>query len=596
MHRASFPCLVLVFLAATARAKGSEARTLDDGLKPTAGSGVEQASRLSRVSGLAADPRLNETTVAMRRDKDTSTTAEPAVHVGVAPAVMTSEAPEERAEVAEGDLDLSWLQGLQLPDIPVRWDDRVVRMLSHYRHTARGRSLARAWFRRTDRYGPMIRRKLREASLPEDLFYVAMVESAFDPKSTSQAGAVGMWQFVDASADDYGLERSRWVDQRMNPERSTDAAVRFFKDLHARLGAWELSLAAFNMGYGGLVRAMQKYNTNDFWVLSRLEAGLPYETVLYVAKVMACAVMGRNPARFGLDDLELDPPIRAAYVKVPGGVALGRLARAAGISSEELAALNPELKRPRIPPDVRDWNLRIPADKRAQFLQRWAAIRPRTSTHSTHVMRFGERLSDVAEMFGTTTAALRLLNELTPKDRLAPGFELLVPNVKPKKPSRSSDSEQPVVSVPRGGFVYPNRRRVFYRVGHRANLREIARFFSVTVDEICQWNAIAPEAALPRGIFLQLFVPKDKDLARVLVLTPEEARVLVVGTDEFFDYHEAQRDRVRIRYRVRPGDTMQTLAERFELSVGSIARINRFSSVTELQVDQEIIVYAPKGP
>ncbi|HEX2678285.1 MAG TPA: LysM peptidoglycan-binding domain-containing protein, partial [Polyangiales bacterium] len=113
-------------------------------------------------------------------------------------------------------------------------------------------------------------------------------------------------------------------------------------------------------------------------------------------------------------------------------------------------------------------------------------------------------------------------------------------------------------------------------------------------DEIRMWNQITADAKLQRGMYLQLFVPTEKDLTHAVVLTPDEVRTLVVGSEEFFDFHETQNNRVRVRYRVKAGDTLRSLAEKFDLSVGSIARINQFSRDKKLEPDTEIIVYVPE--
>jgi membrane-bound lytic murein transglycosylase D len=396
---------------------------------------------------------------------------------------------------------------------------------------------------------------------------------------------------MEVTGEEYGLVKTRWVDERSNPERSTEAALRLLGDLYRRLGSWELALAAYNMGYTALLRSIHKYNTNDFWLLSDLEAGLPYDTVFYVTKIMACAVIGHNLERFGLIDLRPDSAVETAVVTVPGGIGLYRVAWAAGMTTDDLCALNPDITRKRVPPDVREWPVRIPVERRARFLQRWEKIRPRTASHRKYVVRFGERLSDVARAFGTSEKGLRQLNELGSDDEVGPGVELLVPDVKPRARKKT---EPVVVGVPARSFAYRDRRRVFYRVAPQDTLQEIARFFRVSIDEILRWNGIAPDAELTRGLFLQLFVPRSVDLSRAVVFTPGQARILVVGSEEFFDFHEAQRDRVRIRYRVRPGDSLQSLADRFELSVGSIARINRFSRYKRLEPDSEIIVYVPR--
>ncbi|MEO0325620.1 MAG: lytic transglycosylase domain-containing protein, partial [Myxococcota bacterium] len=195
------------------------------------------------------------------------------------------------------------LDDLRPTDLPVRWQAQVLRYLDYFKSDRRGRRLMRGWIQRSARYGAMIQRELRAAGQPEDLRCVAMAESGFDPTVRSRRGAAGMWQFVEGTGAEYGLTRDRWVDARLDPVASTRAAARFLGDLHQRFGSWELALAAYNMGYGALLRAIRKYNTNDYWTLAALEAGLPFETRIYVAKISACAVVMRNPERFGFGEL-----------------------------------------------------------------------------------------------------------------------------------------------------------------------------------------------------------------------------------------------------------------------------------------------------
>src|SRR5690606_6418699 len=128
---------------------------------------------------------------------------------------------------------------------------------------------------------------------------------------------------------------------RLDPERSTQAAARYLAQLHERFGTWELAFAAYNMGYGALLRSIRKYNTNDYWTLAHLEAGLPFETNLYVAKILACAIVAHNPERFGLADLQREEPIRWETVRVSGGVSLSLVARVVGSDAQTIGSLNP---------------------------------------------------------------------------------------------------------------------------------------------------------------------------------------------------------------------------------------------------------------
>ncbi|MEZ4256903.1 MAG: transglycosylase SLT domain-containing protein [Polyangiales bacterium] len=489
------------------------------------------------------------------------------------PPFLTSVAAPAKPTVAVGNGDLRWLEGLVLPDFPVRWDARVVEFLEYYRNDAAGQRHMRAWLKKSNIYRAMVRTKLREAGLPEDLMYVAMVESGFDPTVRSPAGAMGLWQFVERTGSDYGLSVTRWVDTRRDPERATEAAAKFLSMLRKRLGSWELALAAYNMGLTGLERSMAKYNTNDYWLLARLEAGLPYETTQYVAKIMACAIVGRNPARFGYADVALDAPLTFDTVDVPAGSLLSTIARAAGTDTATVKSLNPSLRRDRTPTDT-GMTVRIPAGSKDSFARAWSRLRRNDIEHQPHVVRFGETIASIAKMYRTKPSTLAELNELPADGRLSAGLRLMVPAVTPVEPKGSG--EVPVVAIPEGEFVYPGRRRVFYEVTEVDTLERIADFFRVTPDDLRLWNQIAPDAPLHRGLMLQLFVKPDVDLSQAIVLNENSVNVLTVGSKEFFEYHEAQRDRVRIRYTVKEKDTIESIAKRFDLSVGSVGRINAF--------------------
>lgn len=502
------------------------------------------------------------------------------------PAGLTSAVPENR-EVVSG-ADVRWLDGLNLPDLPVRWQEQVVRYLEYFKESRRGRSLMRAWMQRSTRYGSMIREVLQRHQLPEDLRCVAMAESGFDPTVRSRRGAVGMWQFVSRTGEEYGLSSNRWIDLRMDPEASTDAAARFLSDLHDRFGSWELALAAYNMGYGAMLRSIRKYNTNDYWVLAELEAGLPFETTIYVAKIMACAVVMRNPERFGYDDLTRDPPIEVERFEVPGGTPLGMVARAARVELDEIRALNPELRRGRVPPQHAR-RVRVPATAASTFASRWNRTRRRAPAEQPYVIRFGEDLDDVAYRFSTRESSLKEMNGIEDGERVGPGSVLMVPAGEPRERPLN---ERPQVAVPDGHFAMADRRRVFYRTSRADSLESIARFFQVSVADLRRWNHVDPDAELQRGMFLQIFAPRAVDLSQAVVLSEGQVDVITVGTERFFQEYEEGQGRVRFRYRCVEGDTMRSLANRFGLSVGSIARINRFSRRTDLVAGQEVLIYA----
>ena len=481
-----------------------------------------------------------------------------------------------------------WLEGLSLPDLPIRFHDQVVRYLQYFREDPRGRSLMQAWLRRANRYGAMIERTLETEGLPRDLRCVAMAESGFDPTVRSNRGALGLWQFVPRTGSEYELRQDRWIDERMDPVASTRAAARMLSDLQRRFGRWELALAAYNMGYGALLRAIRKYNTNDYWTLAELEAGLPFETTIYVSKILACSVVMRNTETFGFGDLTRDEPHDVRDFEVPGGTTLAQIARAAEVDREELVALNPHLKRGRVPPGP-DYAVHVPAAKADTFATRWTRQRPTDPQPIAYPMRFGESLEDVAYRFHTSERELIALNAIEPDETLGIGTILLVPAVTPRERPME---EAPLVVVPDAPSPARDRVRVFYRVVSRDRVEEIARFFRVGLDEIRRWNRVDPTAALHAGLVLQLHVPRSVDLSRAVVWRDDQVRLVTLGSERFFDEHERGQGRLRFRYRVAEGDTVASIARRFGLSDGSLARINRFGRRADLQVGQEVVVYA----
>jgi membrane-bound lytic murein transglycosylase D len=515
--------------------------------------------------------------------------------------------------VAEGGRDVSWLAKLDMPDLPVRWDPRVVRYIEFFKDDPRGRAVFAIWLRRSGRYRETIRKTLRKKGLPEDLMYLAMIESGFEAAARSPVGAQGVWQFMPETGRIYGLTQDRWADQRLNVQLATEAASDYLGDLYRRFGTWELAMAAYNMGYGGIMVALRRYNTNDYWALSRAEGSLPWETTLYVPKIVALAVVGKNLATFGFKDIALESSLDGQEVMVPPQTALASVAQAAGCTTKEIADLNPELRAQRTPPGDA-YPVRVPPAKAAQCTQNLPRYAKAESPTERYTVRFGETLEQIAQARGTTTQKLVELNALAPGEVVRGGTVILVPPPKVASATSTSTSTstttttttttatttatatatdpRPTVVVPQDVFVYPDRKRVFYRVIAGDQLPDIARTFKVAVDDIRRWNEIDPAARLIEGMTLQLFLPQGADTSQAVLMSEKDVNVVHAGSDEFFARFE-EKGRKRVVVSAKPNETLEMVGRRYGVTPSLMERINRRPRSEQLKENENVVVYLP---
>jgi membrane-bound lytic murein transglycosylase D len=516
------------------------------------------------------------------------------------PEVITEGAPplrpiKPRRDPLENAPDAAWLKSLSLPNLPVVLDEFVIKYLRFYRDSPSGKSIGRVWAKKSGRYTAAIKNELSRAGVPTDLVWLSMIESGHNPTITSPAGAAGLWQFMPDAARTYGLTVDRWVDERLDPERSTEAASRYLSDLFRRFGSWELAIASYNMGYGGLTRSIRKYNSNDFWELVRYEAGIPWETTLYVPKIFALAIVMNNKKAFGLDTVAADPAETFDVVLVGPSVALEDVARAAGVSASAIMDLNPGYLAGRTPPWVPgtpkpNWRVRVPQGKGSACTAALARNGVDDS-FEVYVSKLGDTVESIANAHGASEARIRALNHVEPKEVLAAGTVLLVPR---GARGANADVNDDVVVVPPREFVYAERSRLFYRVVPGDTLSRVANAFSVSVADIGLWNALDESARLQPGMALQLFVDKNRSFAARTV-SPAQTRVLVAGSPEFYDYFEAQNGRKRVVVSARENDTLATLGKRYGMTVGSMERVNRRSRTDKLRAGEGIVVYVDRG-
>jgi membrane-bound lytic murein transglycosylase D len=274
----------------------------------------------------------------------------------------------------------------------------------------------------------MIKAILRENGLPEDLSYIALIESGLNPKARSRANAVGMWQFIRGTGKRYGLRVDWWIDERMDPEKATVAAAKYLKNLYDQFGSWYLAAAGYNAGEGKISRAVKRHGTDDFWTLASHKRPLKRETKEYVPKYLAAMLIAKDPLVYGFDEQDHTRVIAYDKVSIPNATDVRVIAEAAGTTVEEIKALNPELLRWFTPPNYPGYEIKIPAGTKDLFLKRFSDVPPsQRIAFLTHKVKKGETLSKIAKRYGTSVDPIVYLNNLKSTKRIRAGTVLMVP-------------------------------------------------------------------------------------------------------------------------------------------------------------------------
>ena len=515
---------------------------------------------------------------------------------GLAPSKRAFDREPPAGSAGAKELKLDYLSKLQMPDLPVKWTPRVLRYMEFYKNDPRGRSIATILYRKSGAYEGMLKQVLRHHGLPQDLMWVSVVESGLRPTVYSPAGAAGLWQFMPETGRLYGLVIDRWVDERLDPVRSTHAAAMFLADLYKRFQSWELALGSYNMGWGGMMVSIRKYNTNDFWDLCAYEAGIPWETTLYVPKILALAVVMKNPSVFGLSSVQRDAAVQFDEVDVVPGVALEAVATAAKVDISDIEQLNPQFLATRVPPQAPKapsagmWKLRVPVGRGALVHDNLVQTHMTYPKLEARVVRQGESLANIADSVGVSATELAKMNAMRPDEVLRPGTVVMVPLAK----ASLGEGQKPVVVVPVNLQAPPGQVRVFYQTVAGDTLRGVATALGVSADDLKRWNGLDPSARLQGGMSLGVLVPAERRFEQVRVLREDEVNVLVVGSDEFFAHFEGLRGRVRRVMVVGKGQTWKTISQQTGLSVGMLERINRKGRTDPLQEGEQLVIYVPK--
>jgi membrane-bound lytic murein transglycosylase D len=443
----------------------------------------------------------------------------------------------------------------------VTWDIDVATFNSHDRvqyyldfFQSRGRERMGIWLTRMPRYEAMIRDRLQRESLPGDLVYLALIESGFSNTATSRAKAVGMWQFMKATARLYGLRVDSWVDERRDPFRATDAAARHLNDLNQRFGSLYLAAAAYNAGSGkvsrGLVRLPDEESdsVNSDATFFRLYDTklLRRETKDYVPKLIAAALIAKQPRRYGFNPGRAEPATYDSIV-VPDMTGLDVLAGLADTTVAAIRELNPQYLRLTTPPGARSV-VRLPAGRGPATVAAYAVLPPRQRvTFIEHFVARGETMSGIALRYRVSQTMLAAANPRVNSRRLRINQRLVVPTGGVRSTSVARRMADPVVAA-------GTSTGAFHRVKRGETLSEIADEYGVTQRELRLWNALDRRGRIRAGQRLRVVSPDTP--RRVNPVPPPPVQ-------------SGQRTHL-----VRRGDTLKSLAKRYGVSIQALREAN----------------------
>ncbi len=490
-------------------------------------------------------------------------------------------------------------------DMPIEWNQRVENSIIYFQTVAR--EAFHTYMKRSGKYKDLMQRILREKGLPEDLVWLCLVESGFNPKAYSWARAMGPWQFIASTGRKYGLRRNWWYDERRDFVKSTYAACDYLTFLYNKFKSWPLALAAYNGGEGRVARVMKKHKTNDFWKLK-----LNKQTAKYVPLYMAATIIGKDPERYGFD-VEYDQPIQFDEVIVNQPVDLKKVAKSLGASFAVLKQLNPELRRGITPPNYSGYQLRIPTGTKELFAQKFRGYDAKTSgLFVEHQVRKGQTLSHLSHRYGVPISAIMELNGLTNKHRLSIGQRLIIPanrGMTAKSSSKVSSSKKTKKKAS-GSFIYTVKKG--------DTLSRLALKFNTTPGDIRRLNRLKnahrinvgqklniPQTTLSAGgLFKEHIVRKGESLSYLSKKYGVSVSA-IMSSNSLTSKHilkigqrlliPTSSDVTLQTYIVKKGDSVSELALRFGTNAGEIKKLNGLSNPHSIKKGQKLRIPTRNG-
>ncbi len=449
-------------------------------------------------------------------------------------------------------------------DLPLMMTDQVAGYISYFSNRGRG-TFERA-FARSGRYHDMMVRILKEEGVPQDLIYLAQAESGFHPLAVSRAGARGIWQFMGPRGRGYGLQRSMWVDDRQDPEKSTRAAAHHLRDLYAQFGDWYLAMAAYNSGPGTVQAAVKRTGYADFWELYRRNV-LPKETRNYVPIILAVTIVTKNLSQYGFDDVSMDEPVSFDKVSISYPVDLRLVAECVDATPVQLQELNPSLLRLTTPREGK-FELHLPAGTKEKYQTAIATVpNDMRLWWRFHKVQPGDTLASLVRTYRVTAKSIASANHLESSE-LETSAKVIIPIAPGKHPVSDNATYA--------------RRITRYKVRRGDTVGTVAENFGVSAQMVRRWNGLHGDSLRGRKVLaLHLPVTPGSEVASA----PHKAAMhgsKTVQTASSLPAYKSVRSEDEdsseqsnvLHHKVKSGETLYSIATTYKTTVDALKRNN----------------------
>ncbi len=422
-------------------------------------------------------------------------------------------------------------------------------------------------YARSGLYGNLIRNELAARGMPQELQWLPAVESNFKPRAYSWADAAGMWQFIMDTGKRYGLSRSGFVDDRMDPYKATGAALDYLSDLYDMFGDWHLALAAYNCGESRVLRAVNRQGTSDFWRLS-----LPRETLRYVPRFLAAVYLFENPEQYNVTFPDLKPTFVFEETMIQKSVALVDVAESLDIAPEQLKELNPGIRYGVTPPE--GYSIRVPLGLGGTLLAAADKIPEAKFTPPPETLKYrvrrGDTLGHIALRYRTSVRRLKSMNQLR-SDRIRIGRVLNVPGKRYNNTVYASTQRSSSTVATKDSQTSPSSRNSgSYTIRMGDTLSGLARSYGTTVSTLRQLNGM-------RNDHLRV--------GQVVKIPGNEPDAPAVASNT-----QAPAPRSTRSHKVRRGDTLSDIAQRYSISLSAIYRANPSVSPRLLRIGHVLAI------